>query len=66
VLVIVFLWVTVGLHRRMSDLEQRYVEMVRRQAVADALNETSQQPQSIDCPLPMDTTDKDDSQQVAL
>ena len=42
VLVVAFLWVTVGVHRRMSDLERRYVELARRQAINEALNTATQ------------------------
>ena len=38
-LVIAFLWVSVGVHRRIGDLEQRYVELARKQAITEALGE---------------------------
>jgi hypothetical protein len=43
ILVVGFLWVTIGTHRRIGDLERRYAKLARRQAIHEAM-EHSREP----------------------
>jgi protein-S-isoprenylcysteine O-methyltransferase Ste14 len=41
-LVVAFLWATVALHRRIEDLERRYIDLVRLSAIVEAMEANKQ------------------------